>query len=168
MNGQHNGPNNIQLGYKPKQLANLHHKHVEKDEAILEADRRNGTKFVFYMSSRRFGKEKGPTFRGIYTQTAGKVPDVVEGVRMPRSAADIEAMTDHELAVTIRAAGLCSHYPGNGTPFNRYDLCCMLFVIVGVEPSEGFLENAPANPPPSALPQLTKKQAVSQGFPAHY
>ncbi|RPA87746.1 hypothetical protein BJ508DRAFT_300986 [Ascobolus immersus RN42] len=160
-NANHNG-----IGYKPKQLGNLGHKHIARDEAIMEADRRNLTKFVVQIASRRLGKETGPTFRSIYTPTAGKVPEVVDGVRMPRSAAEIEAMDEEQLAFTLQAAGVCSYYPANGNPFDRYLMVAMLCTIVGVDPSDGFLENAPANPRPTRL-RVSKKQAVSQGFPMH-
>ncbi|RPA73841.1 hypothetical protein BJ508DRAFT_313420 [Ascobolus immersus RN42] len=162
-----NNGNNIPTGFKPKQLGNLHHQHVARDEEIMEADRRNFTKFVAQGCSRRYGREKGPSFRSIYTPTAGKVPAVVGGFVMPRSAADIEALNEEELAFSLRAAGLCSHYPANGTPFSRYQMVVMLCFVAGVDPSDGFLENAPANPPASTLPKITKKEAVSANFPMH-
>ncbi|RPA71846.1 hypothetical protein BJ508DRAFT_315237 [Ascobolus immersus RN42] len=151
--------------WRPTQFLYKHKRYVQNNGHRMHA-RRNFTKFIGILAARQFGRESGPRWRNIYSPLVGRVPAVVDGVTMPWSVDDVEEMTDHELAVTLRACGVCSHAPTDGGAYHRYQMQAMIFVIVGALVPANFFPRIAF--PQAANQDVTARQAVEDNFPAPY
>ncbi|RPA70672.1 hypothetical protein BJ508DRAFT_336929 [Ascobolus immersus RN42] len=127
--------------------------------------RRCLTQFVSRIVSRMNGRRVdwarwGPFYSFLENE---RVPDVVQGVRMPRSFAELRALNERQLGIVCRALEICSHHPTSGRPFSRFTRINLILGFVNGMPGifNNFYENYPAVIPPSTEPDATSAFALN-------
>ncbi|RPA74411.1 hypothetical protein BJ508DRAFT_333120 [Ascobolus immersus RN42] len=78
---------------------------------------------------------------------------------MPTTVDEVFALTDDQLGRVLRAAGACSHNPGNGAGLNRYEMLGMVFALTGSRPLNDLVWTTAPNFPHTTLPPRTAEQA---------
>ncbi|RPA70746.1 hypothetical protein BJ508DRAFT_316257 [Ascobolus immersus RN42] len=152
------------MTYRPKKFRFRHKRNVLWGRP-LENNRRNFTKFLNTLAVRLFGTHTSSTsWTTIYSPVTGPIPERVNGLDMPTTVDEVLALNDDQLGRVLRAAGACSHNPGNGTGFNRFEMLGMIFALTGSRPEDGTVWTNAPNVPVVVLPPRTAEQAVTMRF----